>query len=409
MKKRCIVILTFIFTLLFFNFKVEAFPTGSISARIDPPRTSYMVGEMIRIYWTYTGISSPSSRNVKIILKRKGEPSYICRIASSIPLIQGSSGYTWRVPSTCTNPRTGRIENLLQGKLKVRVKLIGEQTLGDTNWFTVITLTSLRDVPTKPHAPIPQPSRPEIYNLRFGPVMGNHGIYQLTWDFRNVSRQDRSQLVQVSLWREDASGPRKICNIKNGRVPLSWKQVIINAREDICDNGTKPPYSRSRDYRMRVELANNPSINGITGKFMLPVFPDLIVCVEEGKALHLNDKDIHVKVVNLSEYPGMTVGPFNVRFYIEGHGTKSYDVTLPYGTIYELHRTVTFYTIEKQTVKVEVDVGNRVRELNEQNNSIEVYWDVEPLLDPYFDPVLPVFKCSDGTSHLFYEHPFRKP
>jgi len=99
-----------------------AFGQSIYNVLVNPSQNSYNVGTPVQIQWNFSGI--PSNEKVIITLWREGGTQNICDIARDI-LISNRS-YSWTIPETCTNPHTGQEENLLQGRIKIRVRW--------TNW-----------------------------------------------------------------------------------------------------------------------------------------------------------------------------------------------------------------------------------------------------------------------------------
>jgi len=103
--------------------------------RLTPYSSTYFTGEKIKIYWSYRDI--PSSSSVKLTLWREGSPRRICKIDQNVPISRGNSGYSWTIPASCTNPDSGKSEDLTIGRFRIRIRWQGHKAWGESGFFVV--------------------------------------------------------------------------------------------------------------------------------------------------------------------------------------------------------------------------------------------------------------------------------
>jgi len=222
------------------SFVVLLFAQSISNVRFVPSRTSYFVGNQVSIYWSYTGLSIPSTASVKITIWRQGASQSTCLIAKNIPVNQGGAGYPWTIPSTCVNPHTSATEDLTRGNLKVRVRWQGHTpaVYGESGWFTV------------------QFSQKAITNVRLTPYRNTYnsgGMVTISWNYSGISSED---LVKITLWKEGASESSCIVgdNIRISAKQKSWtiRSYCVNPRTGIKESLT------SRRLKLRVRWKGHP-------------------------------------------------------------------------------------------------------------------------------------------------------
>ncbi|GEM_PF-4204153 len=107
---------------------------------LEPGKRVYSPGETVLIKWSFASSAPPSTVNnaVRITLRREGITQSICRIADNVPASMSTTGYSWTIPRTCPNPRTGNPEDLTHGNLNIRVRLKNTPEIAETRSpFTV--------------------------------------------------------------------------------------------------------------------------------------------------------------------------------------------------------------------------------------------------------------------------------
>ncbi|GEM_PF-5612077 len=106
--------------------------SGSINVRLVPDRSRYPVDSYLTIYWDYSGIGD--SEVVKITIWKENAEHVSCRIADDVPITKGRTGYSWKIYSRCTNPRTNSPETL-SGNIKIRVRWKHHNVFGESRYF----------------------------------------------------------------------------------------------------------------------------------------------------------------------------------------------------------------------------------------------------------------------------------
>ena len=125
-----------VFLFLIFAFGVLCYSQTITNVRIDPVKSSYLVGSAVKIYWNFSDIDP--SEKVKITVWKEGATQNSCRIAQDVPINRGTSGFDWVIKGKCTNPRTG-VEETLSGRIKIRVRWQGHSpaVFGESPYFTL--------------------------------------------------------------------------------------------------------------------------------------------------------------------------------------------------------------------------------------------------------------------------------
>jgi|GEM_PF-2997309 len=378
--------------------------------RLEPAKSSYYIGENVKIFWNYTGLSIPSSATVKITLWREGSSQSTCKIAEGIPITQGSSGYQWTIPSTCTNPHNGAQEDLTQGNLWIRVRWQNHRpaVYGESPKFTVKAIKYFGNFGTKPEdfsdAAKIFAKFPTIYDVKFARVDKNLPVplYKITWKYKNFD--SGVHRVRISLLK----GIRTFCDITFADLRDKEVQVRIDR---LCRNGKKLFTPRVRriyikEYRIKVEEISSPPphVYGVSERFRLPYLPELIVCVSNGGQDYIPaiGVKIYIQIINIGD---ATSKPCKAYLKVQDNGSTLFDVpALNPGTGIIFYKKVNFFTIgTKKIIGIADYPPLQVAEWDETNNYVEGKWEAKAAIPLEFDPAIPFMKCSDGTQHPMHK------
>ncbi len=203
-----------LFLFLLLPFLVSA----QIRVWLQPTKNNYDPGERITIRWNYSGISD--SARVKITLWREGANQNFCMVAQNISISRRS--YTWTIPSTCSNPRTGASEQLSGGRIRVRVRWQQHNVWGESPFFRVSSTTRSLSVSLSPSRSTYTEGETVLIN----------------WNYSGIPSSGK---VIITIWEQGRSP--NICRIERN-VPIaqrSYKWTVVKecvnpftgAREDL--------------------------------------------------------------------------------------------------------------------------------------------------------------------------------
>ena len=374
------------------------------NVRLEPAQSTYYVGNHVTIKWDASGLQN--SDEVILTIFREGNSQNICRVfpGQKFPATQGAQGISWTIPETCTNPNTGQEENLLQGRIKIRVRWTnwGANVWGESPYFSInkITVNTNINVQLKPKFPTT-----DLYVFGVKIESERSKIYTGTMvTIKTSIKNSGIDFGGSGVLRLFIAGPQ-------GFTPIR-KNLTIPALKGSNNQTIYLKYSFTPSiagaYRVKVEIDPDKKIsseenrNNNTGTASFYVYPraDLIVCLPTNvKAKVGKEKTVYIKVINLGpgEAPASTL-----RVYIKSNGVKYFNVPpLRKGEVKLFSRKVKWWTTGKKRMKAIIDYYKKVVEANENNNEIETKAKVElPKAFVSFDTSgLPKFICSDGKSY----------
>ena len=375
------------------------------NVRLEPALSTYYVGNQVTIKWDASGLQN--SDEVIITIFREGnDQQNICRIfpGQTFPATHGTQGIDWTIPETCINPHTGQKENLLQGRIKIRVRWTnwGANVWGESPYFSInkITINSSINVQLKPKFP-----STDLYVSGVKVESEGNKIYTGTMVTIKTSLKNSGiDFGGSGILRLFIAGPQGFTPIrKNLTIPA----IKGNNNQTVFLEYSFIP-SITGGYRVKVEIdpdkkissEGNRSNNTGTASFYVYPRADLIVCLPANvKAKVGNEKTVYIKVINLGpgEAPASTL-----RVYIKSNGVKYFNVPpLRKGEVKLFSRKVKWWTTGKKRMKAIIDYYKNVVEENENNNEIETKAKVQlPKAFVSFDSSgLPKYICSDGQSH----------
>ncbi len=150
--------------------------------------------------------------------------------------------------------------------------------------------------------------------------------------------------------------------------------------------------------RMIAETDDNNNMKQLT--FKADALPDLIVCISNGKRPPVGGKrDIHAVVKNIGS--GNCADYIKLRFYVEGKGTKTYDL-LPInaGDSRKVTREAKWSTAGTKTITAKVIYPKS--EIKKNNNEVSGSYFVRlPHHDKY--SAAPAIKCSNNKTFSSWE------
>lgn len=150
----------------------------------------------------------------------------------------------------------------------------------------------------------------------------------------------------------------------------------------------------------RMIAETNDTNNNKQLTFNVHPLPDLIVCISNGKRPPLNRKrDIHAVVKNIGS--GNCADYVKLRFYVEGKGTKTYDL-LPInaGDSRKVTRRVKWPTAGTKTITAKVIYTKN--ESHKSNNEVSGSYFVRlPHHDKY--SAAPAVKCSNNKVYYSWD------
>ncbi len=230
---------------------------SDIRVWLQPSRASYDPGERLTIRWSYSGI--PSSEKVKITLWREGASQNFCRIAQDVSISRGS--YTWTIPSTCRNPRTGATEQLSGSRIRVRVRWQQHSVWGESSFFTVSSSGRSLSVSLTPSKSTYTEGETVL----------------ISWNYSGIPSSDR---VIITIWKQGRS--TNICRIARN-VPISegnYKWTVVKecvnpfsgAREDLTSGQfrIRVRWQGGNVYDESQNFVVNPARPGLTSLELVP-------------------------------------------------------------------------------------------------------------------------------------------
>ncbi len=233
----------FLFALLM-GFVVSVYAQSISNVRLVPSRAAYLSGENVRIYWNYSEISR--TEKVKITLWREGGTQSTCLLADDVSISTASK--SWRVSSTCSNPRTGVREDLLTGRVKIRVRWKRHPVWGESEYFEIRNsgITAGNTNVSQSESVVQSLGATPVVRVVF-PNGGEELIrgrqYEIEWESVEGFGRPRIKIFKGNTKVKEFP-PERVFPVKVGRTwKFSW---IVDSDMDISREGHP-------DYRIRIE------------------------------------------------------------------------------------------------------------------------------------------------------------
>jgi len=344
------------------------FSQSITNVRIFPAKSSYCVGDSVKIKWDFASI--PSNENVRITLRKALNDELVCRIAEDIPIFRGETGFTWVVPEQCQHPQTGITEELTSGSYKIRVRWQGHQP-------AVYGVSSPAFQVSRCGGATPPGVKPEIIiqELIYRPdhPSEKENLVTLYARIANTGRGRASDVkvkmtltgpggfVPVSTERTKSLSPHTSMDITMTRKLKYWGLYRVTVEADVNNN---------------VEEINENNNNKKFRIFALSPMCDFQVYLSEKKDFNITLKrtfTAEVRNVGHGSCPST-----KLDFYLKGKGTNHYTVPkLDPGEKYTVSRSGRWYTAGTRHASVRVDPLNSIEEISEENNYKKISFKVK--------------------------------